>query len=281
MSQSDLPSRRQGTYWIGTVPNPDWIPCLPNGCLYIRGQLEQGETGLVHYQLFFILGRKASLAAVRSLWSPVIGHWELTRSKAAEDYCWKEDTRIGEPFEFGSRPFNRNSKADWQKVKELACAGRLEQIEPDVFIRYYGNLCRIRADFIQPVAMDRMCAVFWGQTNTGKSHRAWSLAGDDSYSKDPRTKFWCGYKYQDAVVVDEFRGTIDVSHILRWLDRYPVRVEVKGGSMPLSATKFYITSNLHPREWYPDLDPATFAALERRIKIYEVTSKEQLIEIEQ
>lgn len=89
----------------------------------------------------------------------------------------------------------------------------------------------------------------------------------EAYSKDPRTKWWDGYLGQSNVVLDEFRGTIDVAHILRWLDRYPVRVENKGGSLPLLATHFWITSNLDPRLWYPDLDDETLQALLRRLEI--------------
>lgn len=74
----------------------------------------------------------------------------------------------------------------------------------------------------------------------------------------------------NVVIIDEFRGDIDVSHLLRWLDRYPVIVEVKGSSCPLVAEKVWITSNLHPREWYPMLDPLTFAALERRLQITQI-----------
>lgn len=95
-----------------------------------------------------------------------------------------------------------------------------------------------------------------------------------AYSKDPRTKWylicnlrWCGYKGQGNVVIDEFRGVIDISHILRWLDRYPVCVEVKGGSRPLRASQIWITSNLDPRLWYPDLDAETLSALLRRLNI--------------
>jgi len=89
----------------------------------------------------------------------------------------------------------------------------------------------------------------------------------EAYAKDPRSKWWCGYRDQEFVVIDEFRGAIDISHILRWLDRYPVFVETKGGSKPLVATKFWITSNLSPEQWYPDLDPQSLAALMRRINV--------------
>lgn len=88
--------------------------------------------------------------------------------------------------------------------------------------------------------------------------------GLSAYSKDPRSKWWDGYRSQSNIVIDEFRGTIDVSHILRWLDRYPISVEVKGGTRPLAATKVWITSNLDPRMWYPDLDQESKDALLRR-----------------
>jgi len=55
--------------------------------------------------------------------------------------------------------------------------------------------------------------------------------------------------------------------MLRWLDRYPCRVEIKGSSRPLDATKIWITSNLNPLDWYPELDVDTKEALLRRINI--------------
>jgi len=50
-------------------------------------------------------------------------------------------------------------------------------------------------------------------------------------------------------------------------DRYPCNVELKGSSRVLVATNFWITSNLHPDQWYPDLDEATKLALKRRLVI--------------
>jgi len=267
-SDNSVSRRRQGLYWIGTIPeSSNWQPTLPEGVRYLRGQLERGNGGLIHNQIFFITRNKASLRAVQRLFEPAIGHWELTRSNAAEDYVWKEDTRIGEPYEFGERPINRSAATDWDLVRRNAIAGTFEDIPSDIYVRHYGSLRKIHADNVQPISMVRTCSVFWGPTGTGKSRRAWELAGISAYSKDPRTKFWCGYQGQRVVVLDEFRGSIDISHLLRWLDRYPVRVETKGGSQPLMADTFYITSNLPPAQWYPELDPATYRALERRLVI--------------
>lgn len=141
------------------------------------------------------------------------------------------------------------------------------EIPPDIFIRYYRSLVSIGTDFAKPPAMERKCIVFWGKTNTGKSRRAWEEGGLESFPKDPRTKWWSGYRGQRHVIIDEFRGAVDISHLLRWTDRYPVNVEIKGGSKPLLAETIWITSNIHPKEWYPELDEETFRALTRRLKI--------------
>lgn len=69
------------------------------------------------------------------------------------------------------------------------------------------------------------------------------------------------------MVIDEFRGGIDIAHLLRWLDRYPVIVEVKGSSVVLKAKKIWITSNLNPEQWYEGLDQATTQALLRRLNV--------------
>jgi len=273
---SDLPepampvvvARRQGIYWIATFPRESWTPALVPGVTWCKGQLERGDTtGFEHWQLIFACTKKSSLAAVKRLFAIDGGHFELTRSAAAESYVWKDDTSLGERFELGSKPISRASAHDWDEIRRLATAGELDLIPSDIFIRYYRSLSSIAADHLQPVAAVRRAKCFYGPTGTGKSRRAWEEAGETAFSKDPRSKFWFGYRGQDCVVVDEFRGGIDISHLLRWTDRYPVNVELKGSSRPLQATKFWFTSNIHPCEWYPNLDDQTLGALYRRLEI--------------
>nr|WPR18602.1 MAG: replication polyprotein [Chemarfal virus 185] len=158
-------------------------------------------------------------------------------------------------------------KVDWTGVWDCAIAGDLQRIPANVRVQHYRTIRTIRADFAKPVALEREIHVYWGRTGSGKSRQAWEQSGLDAYPKDPRTKFWDGYNGHEHVVIDEFRGGIDISHVLRWFDRYPVLVEIKGSSMPLVATKIWITSNISPREWYPGLDEETLNALLRRLNI--------------
>lgn len=259
-------------YWMLTIPYDDWTPTivLPLGVSYLRGQGEIGESGYKHWQLLAIYPKQVRMATVKSSFVPS-AHVEATRSARADDYVWKDETAIdGTRFEMGERPLRRNVKADWERIWTSAVAGDLMAIEANVRIQHYRTLRTIRADYSEPIAFERKIIVFYGPTGTGKSRRAWEEAGWSAYPKDPRSKFWDGYRDQKNVVFDEFRGGIDISHVLRWFDRYPVLVEIKGASTCLVAERIWITSNLHPKDWYPDLDYTTYQALERRLEIIEI-----------
>lgn len=183
---------------------------------------------------------------------------------------WTFDLINSSQFQFGTKPIRINSKTDWESVWLAATVGDLLTIPARIRVVSYRTLRGIAADHDKPTSIVRSVSVFWGATGSGKSRRAWAEAGDDAYCKDPRSKFWCGYQGEEHVIIDEFRGGIDVSHLLRWFDRYPVRVELKGSSRPLIASKIWITSNLAPGLWYPDLDSMTIDALKRRLTIVEM-----------
>lgn len=260
-------TRRQGIFWLLTIPHYEFVPYHPPDVAWIKGQLESGTTSaFVHWQIVVAFTSKKSLAGVKAIFGTC--HAELSRSEAANAYIEKDDTHIpGTRFEFGSKPIRRNSKVDWESVWECAKTSNLDGIPCSIRVSSYRALRCIGADYSKPLPMERVCHVFWGTTGTGKSRRAWEEASFDAYAKDPRTKFWDGYQGEEHVVIDEFRGGIDIAHLLRWLDRYPVRVEIKGSSRPLAAKTIWITSNLDPRYWYPEIDEETRSALMRRLNI--------------
>lgn len=186
---------QQGIYWIGTLPSGEFDPHLPDGVKWIRGQLESGSnTGYLHWQVLVAFSEKKTLRQCRDAIGSPTGHWELSRSDAASKYVWKEDTRVeGTQFELGHKPFKRNDSHDWDEYWRQAVDGDVMEIPSDIRIRHYTTFRRIREDFKKPLAMERTCYVFWGDTGTGKSRAAWEAGGLDAYPKDPNTKFWCGY----------------------------------------------------------------------------------------
>ena len=74
--------------------------------------------------------------------------------------------------------------------------------------------------------------------------------------EDPYTQWWDGYGTHDTVILDDFRGDcMRLTDLQRLLDWYPLWVEIKGGSLPMLATRYVITSNQHPADWYTRGDP--------------------------
>jgi len=173
----------QGRYWILTVKHELFTPYLPVSVQYIRGQLERGEGGFLHWQFVAYFPTKLRLGGVKQIFGNDV-HAELTRSSAAEDYCCKSDTAIpNTDFELGRKSVKRGVAADWDGVWESAKSGKIASIPADIRIRCYNQLKRIEKDYLQPVALERSIRVYWGPTGTGKSRRAWDEAGINAYPK--------------------------------------------------------------------------------------------------
>lgn len=127
----------QARYWIGTLYEWTTPTTLPNGCCWLKGQQETcPTTGRVHTQLIAGFTKHQRLAAVKRLVG--VGHWEPTRSSAADDYVHKENTRIeGTQFELGTKTLRRNVAADWDAIKEAAKSSDFDSIPSDIYIRYF------------------------------------------------------------------------------------------------------------------------------------------------
>ena len=127
----------QGRYWLGTVFNATPPVGLPVGCTWFKGQFETcPSTQRVHLQC--IVGFPKAVRRSLVITTCGDGHWELTRSAAADSYVHKDDTHVpGSRFEYGAKALNRNSAKDWEAIKLHACTGALDLIPADIFVRYY------------------------------------------------------------------------------------------------------------------------------------------------
>jgi len=112
-----------------------------------------------------------------------------------------------------------------------------------------------------------------GGTGTGKSRIAMLLSAflgqESTYWAPPDLKWMDGYSGQPLVIIDEFRGGVPPSRILRLVDRYPLQVEIKGGFAQWKPHLVIFTSNLGMKSCFPE-DLATVEAIQRRINEYVV-----------
>lgn len=101
------------------------------------------------------------------------------------------------------------------------------------------------------------------------------------YVKPSYNTWWDGYRGEPVVIIDEYSGQWNIDYLLLVLDRYPMKVEVKGGTTNLAARSILMTSNVPPAEWYLNASLEKKAALARRIsQEVNVTSLEEDYEID-
>lgn len=179
----------QAKHWAGcTMPNYteeifNSIPSVLDALCsyYVFGKEIAPKTGLPHLQFMCSFKGKKRLSVVRKLF-PIFAHWEVKSKYStflqASDYCKKE----GDFIEFGVLPIDpqraasKASSEKWSEAKESALNGDLDDIEPEIFIKHYQNLKRIRSDKRNkkvPKDLDWQDNSppnewIWGPTGTGK-----------------------------------------------------------------------------------------------------------------
>lgn len=206
----------------------------------------------------------------------------------ASEYVLKEGDLAFEVGEY--RQKKPGTRTDLAAVAELAKAGAsMQEIAeqcPTAVVQYPAGISRLAAIYERPRDRNIPKRIFclWGPTGVCKTRRCFDICesrGSDFYVWDADMKsWWDGYAAHKYVIMDEFRAQIPMGTLLRLLDRYPTRVQFKGGSCQFVADYIFITSPKHPREWYFDSMSDKIDQLIRRFeKIVHVTSADMEIEL--
>lgn len=280
-----MPARPEAKYWILTENNPEGNCDVIFAELYAMKkisyacwQLEIGENGTEHFQIFLAFEKKTRLSVIQKILPGC--HAEIARNPAeAAEYCRKEDTRIEGPWTIGELILPKNNAKVWALIRDevkqgLKLKDLCEKYPAQVFM-YHKGISYIASLYEPTRDFKTVVEVLIGPPGCGKSRYARSYS--DSYWKQPDSIWFDGYQGEKTVVLDDFYGSLPWSTMLQIMDRYATRVQVKGGSANFSPEKLIITSNKMPYEWYSKLfgtgkvDPF---ALFRRIDFLKVWNKE-------
>jgi len=245
---------------------------------YMVWQREKSpETGTLHLQGYVVLPRKATMAGVKKWLDDATCHLEPARGTDAQaaDYCKKAESRDvspnSGPFEEGDMPAGKaGTRNDLLAVKKAIDGGSTSKEVADThfgtWIRYYRGFSAYRQLSAIPRSRQTECAVYWGPAGSGKTRAASEFDSPEHTFWLPRpsgsTVWWDNYTGQRTVVIDEFYGWIRRDTCQRLVDRTPLRVEVKGGSINFTARTVIFTSNSPPEDWWPRVG---LGAMSRRL----------------
>lgn len=277
-SQSSNPCARRWCITDNTVTettDPEkWSEHFDENVKYAVWQLEKAATGKLHIQAYLKFVKPVRISGVQKLLPGV--HCEMAKGTDEQciKYCSKEDSKVSGPF-FHGECDSQGKRRDLDELADLLHAGKttdeIAEEQTASYIRYHKGiqaahqaLQRKKTKTFREVTV----TVYWGETGTGKTRRCHDQASD-LFAPDigANSLWWDGYMGEDAILFDDFYGQIKISHMLRLLDGYNLAIPIKGGYTSANWTRVYITSNVHPDEWYKSesIPESVRAAFRRRI----------------
>lgn len=245
-------------------------------------QFEQcPNTGRHHLQGFISFNRHIRIRQLQRIFHnhklhavPALGSPYENR-----EYCTKGESRLPntQPVVIGKKWSRKRQgkRSDLEILVDMIRQGMTDfdimSADPKGYLRYNTHIRKCRFTYLGktlPSYMPCYSTVYWGASRTGKTRRAFHHAGElgsvfkVTFSKD----YWLdGYGGESTLIIDEFTGQIMLQNLLTLLDDYKLRCPVKGGFVYRQWTNVFITSNKHPRDWYPEACYEHLNALKNRL----------------
>lgn len=269
---------------------------IPYAAVYSR---EAGATtGYEHFQAFIYFGSSTPAGSrIRAIFGDA--HCEPAGKpvEACAAYCSKDKTHLEGPFWLGHyrdvagmMPTEEQTerKSIYAEAQQHIAEGwRYEDFINDATWMVWGlrhknaiqDLISAR-NAHQYGEHDRDVSVdyIWGAAGSGKTSAVLDLYGRrDVFMADLGSAFpFDGYAGEPVLLLDDFRSSIVFNDLLRILDRYPLRLNIKGGHTWACWTKVVISANVSLEEQYPNLSERKDPLL-RRFEhgiVFEKTSPE-------
>lgn len=187
-----------------------------------------------------VLAKRTAFSTVKK-WFPFgSAHIEPMRGtpQDSETYCMKEDPN---PLVVGKCPVNKQGSVLAGAIQAVTSGSTLKQLAnsgPDGAraVTVHGRGLSQLASYVtrnRDPAFPPNVYWFYGSTGTGKTRAATEFAtqlGCEFWlSSDPNLQWFDGYEQQRVAILDDFRPKgVKFPFLLRILDRYPIKVPIKG-----------------------------------------------------
>jgi len=212
---------------------------------------EVGESGTPHLQGAVTFCTVTSLKTAKVLLPKA--HWEVAIvNEGCFNYCAKE----GSDVIINIDNTHQGRRSDLECAVEALKKGGIKELVkecPEVFVKYHTGFEKLAGYINKPNKREKPI-VYWyyGKTGTGKTAKVHELE-KELWTSNDTLKWFNGYDNEEAVLLDDFRGShCTFDYLLRLLDGYNMKVEIKGGFVNWNPKRIYVTSCKHPRDVYSD-----------------------------
>lgn len=239
---------------------------------------EVGEQGTPHLQGRITFKRAYRLTALKKLHPQA--HWEVTKAKQDTLYMRKKDSKI-----IIDKSCGQGKRSDLSAIADDIKAGyslkRIAEEHPTAMMKYSRGIETVHSyinagkGYTPP---DLRGMWIYGVPGCGKTSSVLKHYGRENvYDKSTKGDWFCGYNDESVILLDDYdkKSTCQWSLLKRWLDRYNVTGEKKGGTIQLKHDVFVITSNYTPEELFAD-DPAMVQAIVRRCIVHNMNESSEI-----
>lgn len=254
---------------------------------------EVGAEGTYHTHLYVVFPNAVMFSTIQKRFygahiEPAMGTHQENRDYVRKEGKWAEDakkeTNLPDTFEeFGEMPFDRGEKVKqaeeiYGMIKDGHSNAEILEKFPSAMTKL-GHLEQTRQTILEDLYKKEFreldVTYLYGEAGTGKTRSVMEKYGYENVYRITNYQHpFDGYKGQNVIVFEEFRGNLPISEMLNYLDGYPCMLPCRYADKAACYTKVYLISNVPLDQQYPMIQteqPKTWNALKRRIhNIYEL-----------
>lgn len=260
----NCPNGMDEKIWLGDFKPAEVWDKNKNKIDYLVGQLERGESGRLHYQMYVEMKGASLMSTVKKLFG-VEMHLSACKGNAQQnkEYCTKDDTAVKDAdggvairFEFGAIS-KQGERTDLQKAEDMILTGatirEVAMSHGTTYIKYFKGLERFKYQFEQRTERhydDIKLWIWQGIPGCGKTSWAQEKWPNAYWANDHELAWMDGYDGEKVIVFDEFGGKFPLDKLLKLCQQGPVGLPIKGGHVNIVATTIVLLTNDSPKLWY-------------------------------
>jgi len=292
-----MPRNPSSRRYLLTLNNPETHgythDCVRNllgefpGCIYWCMCDEIGEQGTPHTHVYVVFRNSVMFETLQKKFygghiDPASGNNQQNRDYVRKTGKWQEDakheTNLPETFEeWGELPPDRTRQETqaeriMQMVRDRKSNAEILAEMPSAYNKLH-HIEKARQTILEEQFKDTRRTLevtyIWGETGTGKTRSVMDTYGySNVFQVTDYQHPFDSYKGQDIILFEEFRSSLRIDDMLKYLDCYPCELPCRYGNKVACYTKVFFCSNIPFEAQYPNVqinEPATWAAFKRRI----------------